>query len=111
MWSEVTDEVVRSFPVLVGARLPVKAGLAEALRWGVLRYRKVFFKRAAANLAFSQAAGSFLRRCGVCQDAVVRTYEVVPQHLLPPPLEQPSTKSSSTVDSPAPSPSGSWESR
>ncbi|GAB3256935.1 glycosyltransferase family 4 protein [Kineosporia babensis] len=76
VWSEVTDDVVRSVP------LPVP-GLARLVRG----YRRLFLNRATVVLAFSEAARTYLSDFA---GKVVRTHQVVPPELLPPAQEQPS---------------------
>jgi glycosyltransferase involved in cell wall biosynthesis len=87
VWSEVTDTVVSSFPSLAYATSGPRVGIAKLINAAVLEYRKAFFSRASAHLAFSDAARAFLLRNGVRDRDVVRTYEVVPADQLPEPKQ------------------------
>jgi glycosyltransferase involved in cell wall biosynthesis len=83
VWSEVTVDVVRSFPALANAGPGPRATVAGLLNSAVRRYRGLFLERSSVVLAFSEAARSYLVRRGVRPENVVRTQQVVPVGLLP----------------------------
>ena len=83
LWSEVTDEVVQSFPSLAYATTQPQKLFADALTAIISAYRHVFFRSARMSLAFSDHARRFLNRHGVPDASIERTYQIMPRQLLP----------------------------
>ncbi len=97
VWSEVTEEKIQSVPALTFATSKPLAALGRFVSWGVLCYRKVFFRNASSCLAFSEEARQFLVRNGVPESRILRTFEIMPEELLPPPQANPNRNGKSLL--------------